>query len=303
MIKEEIFIKDIFKVGNKIFKKAKVHPHFYENNTLDANVRAIIEHVLQRKNIDKSEKVTYQEYLKILNLINTRANSRMPIEYLINKTIYCGNHFYVNEHVLVPRSIMSNRFNEFLESIEWTNYNVLDLCTGSGCIGITLALMNNKINVDLADVCNNALDVANANVKFHNLDKRVNIIQSDLFENITKSYDLIISNPPYVSNKIYKNIPQEFKNEPKIALLSGKTGTEIIEKIINNAKNYLTPNGKLIIEVGYDTPKKIKKKFPKYNFTWLTYKRKRNTIIQKIMNKFIDLPGILLASHQDLIEK
>lgn len=301
MIKEDIYIKDVINIGNKILKKSKVHPHFFKNNTIKDNIEEIIKFSLNLDVITPNQKISYQQYLKTLNLINRRANERIPIEYITNKAIYCGNHFYVNENVLVPRSIMSNRFDEFLQETNWTNFKVLDLCTGSGCIGITLALKDPRLQVNLADISSEALAVANANIKFHNLENRVKIIKSDLFNNIQDSYDLIISNPPYVSEKIYKKVPAEFKNEPKIALVSGKHGTELIENIIKSASNHLNPNGKLIIEVGYATPKKIKKIFKQHDFQWLTFKKSnRKGIIGKLVQKLIDLPGIMTANAKDL---
>lgn len=170
---------------------------------------------------------------------------------------------------MVPRSIMNTRFNDFLNAIHWENYKILDLCTGSGCIGITLALLNPKINVDLADISPEALKVAQINIDRYNLNNRVKCIHSDCFANINNKYDLIITNPPYVTTKEYNKIPVEFKNEPKIALESGRSGLNVIDKILTQAKDYLNPNGTLIAEVGFTAAKRLKKNIPKYHLNGL----------------------------------
>jgi ribosomal protein L3 glutamine methyltransferase len=224
------------------------------------------------------------------------------VEYITNEGWYLGNKFYVNKNVLVPRSTMNTRFNDFLSEIHWKNNLVLDLCTGSGCIGISLALLNTKISVDLLDVSSKALEVATINVTNYNLSNRVRCIKSDLFENVQNKYDLIITNPPYVTTAEYKASPDEFKNEPKIALEAGADGLDIIKKILAQAKNYLNEDGKLIAEVGTSVAKALKRKYPNVPFKWLKYKRtlEHATIFDIWLDRVFGMDCIFICEAKDL---
>ena len=215
--------------------------------------------------------ITKEEARIAIKLIEKRISERCPVEYITNECWYLNRKFYVNQHVLVPRSLMSTQFNNFLNKVTFENYRVLDLCTGSGCIGITLALLNPKIKVDLADISADALAVARVNIDNYNLQNRVQCIESDLFSNIDNKYDLIITNPPYVATKQISKGPTELKKEPYIALDGGEDGLTIIDKILQQAKSYLNSNGTLIAEVGFSAPKKLKKQYPKIS-NWFSPK-------------------------------
>jgi ribosomal protein L3 glutamine methyltransferase len=189
---------------------------------------------------------------------------------------------------------MNTRFQDFLNEMDWQNYRVLDLCTGSGCIGISLALMHPLIHVDLADISAQALAVAEKNIQKYALSERVKCIQSNVFENISERYDLIITNPPYVSATDYKRSAKEFKNEPKIALVSGRDGLDIVHQIMQQARNYLNPNGKLIAEVGMPAVKQIKKHYRRVPFKWYKYRTPAGKV-----SWFIS-PGVFEVSAQAL---
>jgi ribosomal protein L3 glutamine methyltransferase len=265
-------------MGSKLMRKERLHHHFFANHTFLAIAQHLATHALQispnQANLSSLDKrISSQQAKKIIHLFEKRIAKRIPVEYITHEAHYLGNQFYVNEHVLVPRSIMNTRFKDFLNDIHWENYRVLDLCTGSGCIGISLALINPHISVDLADISSQALNVAQSNINRHGLSERVKCIESDLFNNINDKYDLIITNPPYVTVSEYQGCPQEFKNEPKIALESGKDGLDIINRIMHQAKNHLNANGSLIAEVGFTAAKRIKKKYRQVPFTWFKYRR------------------------------
>lgn len=270
---------DITHFGAKLMARARLHHHFYR----DLSFNTIAQHLacfalgLATDAIEQSPDIlnrvlSSEEAKRIFTLFEQRIDKRIPVEYITNEAYYLGAKFYVNEHVLVPRSIMSHRFQDFIAETHWENYRVLDLCTGSGVIGISLALLNPNIHVDLIDISDKALEVARQNIKRHGLEDRVRTIQSDLFENAQGPYDLIITNPPYVSPLEYLMSPREFKNEPVIALVSGKDGLDIVHKILKQAKNYLNPKGKLIAEVGFPAAKRVKKAYPKVPFTWYKYR-------------------------------
>lgn len=265
-------VNDIIQLGYRLMRRAGLHPHFFQNNSLLATAHYLTFFSLQRQ-VAPETKLSTTEAEKILLLFEKRISERIPVEYITHEARYLDYTFYVNKNVLVPRSLMNNRFTDFLSEMHWENYRVLDLCTGSGCVGISLALLHPEIKVDLADIDSQALDVAKINIERHHLQDRVQAIQSNVFSNIKERYDLIISNPPYVSTADYNATPTEFKNEPKIALESGRDGLDIINQILRQAKHHLNPNGCLIMEVGYPAAKLLKKRYRQIPFEWFTYKK------------------------------
>ena len=289
----KINIDRLGQTGCKLMHQEKLHPHFFGRNSLYDNCLCLICFSLgffyEPNNEDLLKKnIKEEDLVKIIKLFEQRIVERIPVEYLTNEAYYSGNTFYVNKYVLVPRSLMNTRFVDFLNKVKWHNNKVLDLCAGSGCIGITLALLNPKIKVDLVDVSSEALEVAQKNINKYSLNDRVKCVQSNLFENIQEKYDLIITNPPYVAEKEYDFCPQEFKNEPEIALKSGKKGLDIITKILEQAKNHLNYNGILVAEVGCSVAKLLKKRYSKCQFTWFIFRKsfKKDSWLDKVV-KFI----------------
>jgi ribosomal protein L3 glutamine methyltransferase len=186
-------------------------------------------------------------------IVNKRINDNIPLAYLINSAWFCGLEFYVDERVIVPRSPIAecifDAFEAWVNSDEITD--VLDLCTGSGCIALATAHYMPHVNVDASDFSQAALEVAHINRKKLGLEDRVHFIYSDVFKDIPfKQYDVIVSNPPYVDEGDFKSMPKEFSHEPEMALTSGSDGLFVTHTILENAKKYLKPNGILIIEVG-----------------------------------------------------
>ncbi|MDB6096539.1 MAG: prmB [Francisellaceae bacterium] len=300
-------LKDLIKLGCKLMKKEKLHPHFFDNNTLLANAQYLacfylkLPYDLSNEDFTKIT-LNKKQVIDIIKLFERRIAEKIPVEFITNEAYYLGNKFYVNENVLVPRSIINTRFEDFLNDMEWENYRVLDLCCGSGCIGISLALLNPNIKVDLADISEKALVVASKNINNYLLNERVKIIHSDLFKNIHNKYDLIITNPPYVTEASYKKIPAEFKNEPKIALECGKEGLDLIHKIIHQSKNYLNPKGKLIAEIGYPAAYLIKRKYPKLFLEWLSYRKPEDqqSWFDKWLAPLVAMPGAFICQAQNL---
>lgn len=304
---ETYTVKSIARFGARLMKQAKLHPHFLANHSLKSTALYLTFFALklpyEYTNPNYlNQKITEADAEYILQLFEERISKRIPAEYITQESYYLERPFYVNEYVLVPRSLMNTRFDDFLKSVEWENYRVLDLCTGSGCIGITLALLHPNITVDLADISAEALAVASLNIQKYNLTHRVTCIQSDLFQNIEKKYDIIISNPPYVPLDEYDQQPPEVKNEPAIALKAGRDGLEIINKIIINSKLYLNPNGILIAEVGYPAAKQLKKKYPGLPFQWFKYRHPsgKESILDKLCQWTGYLDSIFLCQAKDL---
>ena len=190
--------------------------------------------------------------------------------YILGEVNFCGLMFNSDQRALVPRSPIAELIqNDFEPWLDISNVKTaLDLCTGSGCIGISLAKYNNDMQVDISDISHIALTLAQENI--NKLSVNVNVIQSDLFKNINQSYDLIVSNPPYVSDAEYKELPEEYKQEPKLGLVTDKEGLRIPVEILLNGSKYLTDNGYLILEVGY-SDEALDEAFSSIDIQWVDF--------------------------------
>ena len=216
--------------------------------------------------------LTSKEKKDLSFLIEKRINDKIPTAYLLNEAWLRDYKFYVDERVIVPRSLIAESLSENL--YPWIDdpekiYSALDLCTGSGCLGIMMAHSFQNAIIDLVDISEKALQVAEINVNHYGLHDRIELIQSDLFDSLKgKKYDLIISNPPYVNQTSVDSFPMEFLKEPSMALGSGEDGLDHTIRIIHEAKHYLNDDGILIVEIGHNK-EILLKKFPKLQFQWL----------------------------------
>jgi ribosomal protein L3 glutamine methyltransferase len=216
--------------------------------------------------------LTSKEKKDLSFLIKKRINDKIPTAYLLNEAWLRDYKFYVDERVIVPRSLIAESLSENL--YPWIDdpekiYSALDLCTGSGCLGIMMAHSFQNAMIDLVDLSEKALQVAEINVNHYGLHDRIELIQSDLFNGLEgKKYDLIISNPPYVNQTSVDSFPMEFLKEPSMALGSGEDGLDHTIRIIHEAKQYLNDDGMLIVEIGHNK-EILLKKFPKLQFQWL----------------------------------
>ena len=204
--------------------------------------------------------------------IHRRVEERIPVAYLINEAWFAGMPFYVDERVLVPRSplaeLLDNRVSPWLDGSEPAR--VLDLCCGSGCIGIASLQQFQEAQLDLADLSEDALDVAQINVERYGLYDQVAVIKSDLFSNLQGQYDLILSNPPYVDAEDLADMPQEYHHEPAMGLGSGDDGLDITRRILAEAPDYLSDNGVIVVEVG-NSWINLEAAFPQVPFTWVSF--------------------------------
>ncbi len=210
---------------------------------------------------------------KIKDLLQQRIEQRIPVPYLTRRAYFMGLPFYVDERVIIPRSPLAELIQQGLELwIKPENVNkICDLCTGSACIAIAMALQYPQAQVDAVDISEPALEVANRNVNEYQLTERVHLHQSDLFAQLDqKRYDLIISNPPYVDARDMAKRPAEFCHEPDLALAAGQDGLEIVERILRDAADHLTEHGVLIVEVG-NSQAALMKKYPHAPFVWLDF--------------------------------
>jgi ribosomal protein L3 glutamine methyltransferase len=218
--------------------------------------------------------LTMDERLHVLDLFQQRVELHKPAAYITNEAWFCGLNFFIDERVLIPRSPIAEMIQQQFSL--WTApeqvNNILDLCTGSGCIAIACAYAFDEAQVDASDISSDALAVAEINRQNHGLEERLHLIESDLFESVPeKSYDIIVSNPPYVSAPEMAQLPVEFEFEPgQLALAAGETGMDIVLPMLRQARDYLTDEGILVVEVGYSKPI-LEKQLPDVPFFWVEF--------------------------------
>jgi len=219
--------------------------------------------------------LTFEERKAIFDLIARRINERVPAAYLTKESIFMGLPFYVDERVLIPRSpvaeLIEQRFEPWIE--EENVERILDLCTGSGCIAIACAYAFANAMVDAVDLSSDALEVAEINIEKHQVTEIVTTYQSDLFNKLPPmKYDVIISNPPYVALQEWQGLPPEFHAEPDMAFKGGESGLDLVLRILTHAKDYLSEQGILIVEVG-SSAETLQNLFPEVPFYWLNFER------------------------------
>ena len=211
------------------------------------------------------------EEQRVMALAERRINERLPMAYLLQQAWFAGLPFYVDERVLVPRSPIAELIlQQYQPLLPKAPERVLDLCTGSGCIGIATALVFPEARVDLADISADALAVAQTNIQQHGLQGRVQTCQSDLFGSLQEKYDLIVSNPPYVSAEEVAELPPEYKREPELGLLSDDDGLAIPLEILRQAPHFLNEEGVLVLEVGYSW-ELLASRYPDLPVLWLEF--------------------------------
>lgn len=211
----------------------------------------------------------------IINLARLRIETRKPLPYLLGEAWFAGLRFKIDERVLIPRSPIAELIEEGFAS--WfpdrDPERVLDLCTGSGCIGIATALALPTSQVVLADISDDALEVARINRDRYDLQARVDVIHSDLFSGLKgQRFDLIVSNPPYVDAKDLAAMPAEYHHEPALALGSGSDGLDLTRRMLAEARQYLADDGILIVEVG-NSERHLQETFSELPFIWIEFER------------------------------
>ncbi|MGZ3184646.1 MAG: 50S ribosomal protein L3 N(5)-glutamine methyltransferase [Telluria sp.] len=214
-----------------------------------------------------------EEIEQVLAVIERRTTQRVPAAYITNEAWLGSYKFYVDERTIVPRSFIAElipgQFAPWVQDPD-TVENVLELCTGSGCLAIMLADAFPQAVVDAVDISPDALAVAQRNVRDYELEGRVNLVQSDLYEHVPfKKYDLIVTNPPYVNSASMKKLPQEYLREPQIALDGGADGMDLVRKIVAGAAKRLTPRGVLVVEIGNERDF-AEAAFGELGLTWVT---------------------------------
>ena len=217
-------------------------------------------------------RVLGEERDRVLDLIDRRVTERVPAAYLTNEAWLRGHRFYVDERVIVPRSPIAELLDEGLSP--WVQdplavERVLDMCTGSGCLAILSALAFPYAHVDAVDLSPDALDVARRNVADYGLADRLDLHESNLFDNLpARQYDVIVCNPHYVNSGSMDALPQEYLHEPQLALAGGDDGMDLVRRILEAAPRFLAPEGVLVLEIGHERDF-FEAAFPQLSPVWL----------------------------------
>lgn len=275
---EMVTVRDFIRWGTSLFNEHELIYGHGTDNAWDEAMNLVLTSLHLPPDIDTTvldAKLAAREKKLIAYRIKRRVEEHIPVPYLVNEAWFAGLNFYVDERVLIPRSpiaeLLEVSFRPWVE--EGSIQSVLDLCTGSGCIAVSAAFTFPDAEIDAVDINEDALSVAKINVDRFGLEDNVHLIQSDLFEGLeNKTYDLIISNPPYVGQMEYDALQAEYQREPKLALLCGEEGLEIVSRILAQALSHLTPTGILVVEVGF-TQERLEQKFPGVPFTWLQFEQ------------------------------
>lgn len=286
-------IRDFIRFTFTCFEQADLFYGHGTDNAWDEAVALVLQSLslpFDTPDLILQSKLIFSERKLLADRIKLRINDKTPVAYLTNKALFCDSEYYVDERVLVPRSpiaeLIESNFEPWVDSNKVAN--ILDLCTGSGCIAIACGQYFPDAIVDAGDISADCIDVAEIN-RERLQQENVAFYLSDLFEQIpNKKYDIIVSNPPYVDAEDFDEIPAEFLAEPKLGLTSGNDGLELTRKLLNESANYLADDGILVVEVG-NSAMALDDCYPDLDFTWLEFERGGH--------------GVFLLTRQQLINR
>lgn len=289
-VEELLSVRDLLRYATTRFAASEIYYGHGTDNPWDEAVQLVMRSLalpLENNTIFLDARLTFDERQLILERIERRLQDRIPVAYLVGEAWFMGLPFKVDSRVLVPRSpiaeLIQAEFRPWLSDEPVSR--ILDLCTGSGCIGIAAAMVFDEAEVDLADISDDALDVARENIAMHGLGDRVRAVHSDVLDSVEGRYDLIISNPPYVDAEDLADMPDEYRHEPELGLAAGADGLDIAYRILDKAKDHLTENGLLVVEVG-NSWVALQEARPDIPFTWIDFEHGGE--------------GVFLLTRQDL---
>ena len=277
-IEELHTLTDFIRWGASRFNEAGLHYGHGTDNAVDDALTLVLHALHLQHGLAPelfSAQLTREEKQRVFDLLSQRYEKRIPVPYLTNEAMFAGLSFYVDERVLVPRSPIAELIEQQFEP--WVDPDnvghILDMCTGSACIAISCALAFPYAQVDAVDISTDALAVAQKNIERHGMDGLLNIYESNLFSNLpAQRYDIIVSNPPYVSAEEMTSLPEEFSHEPELGLVSGEDGLDACIEILAEAGNRLNDDGILVVEVG-NSAGALADRFPEVPFLWLDFER------------------------------
>ena len=247
-------IEELLRYGKEKLGKQKVEDASIISRILMQYVLKIDRNKLiinKNDNVDINKENEYKEYIE-------KIIKGKPVQYITNNQEFMKLNFYVDENVLIPQPDTEILVEKVIKSIDiMENIEILDMCTGSGCIGISLAKNIKNTKVTLVDISKEAIEIAKKNAIQNGVENKVTFIQSDMFENVKGKFDIIVSNPPYIKTDIIQTLDKQVQNEPHIALDGGKDGLDFYKILINEAHKYLKKDGKIFLEIGYDQKQEV----------------------------------------------
>jgi ribosomal protein L3 glutamine methyltransferase len=275
---QPVLVRALIERGARRLRRAGVFFGHGTDNAFDESA-ALVFHALGLSHEQGariySKRVGKEARQKADALIARRIGERVPAVYLIGETWFAGLSFHVDPRVLIPRSpiaeLIERQFTPWIDPQRVRR--VLDIGTGSGCIAIACAKAFPRARVDAVDISQEALEVARLNGRRHRLGRRLRLLKSDHFDALgDETYDIIVTNPPYVGDRELRNLPAEYRHEPRIALAAGHAGLDSVRVILREAGRHLRPRGLLVVEVG-NTETAVRRVFRQLPFTWLDFER------------------------------
>jgi len=269
-------LRDVLRYATTRFNSAGLFFGHGSNNAYDEAAYLLLHTLnlpLDRLDPFLDARLLPDEVQALLNVVERRTTERVPAAYITKEAWLGGYRFYVDERTIVPRSFIAELIPE--QFAPWVSdpddvANVLELCTGSGCLAVLLADAFPHAHVDAVDLSTDALEVARRNVGDYGMQERITLLQSDLYNALPqRRYDLIVSNPPYVNAASMSRLPPEYLREPRMALAGGDDGMDLVRRIVDGARTRLTPSGILVVEVGNERAH-AEAAFPELDLTWLS---------------------------------
>jgi ribosomal protein L3 glutamine methyltransferase len=269
-------LRDVLRYAVTRFNERSIH---FGHGQLDAFDEAALlvtramKLPLERMDIFLDAFLTHAEINTLIELIERRVKKRVPVAYLLNEAWLQGYRFFVDARVIIPRSFIAELLKDQLAP--WVAdpvsvRSVLDMCTGSGCLAVIAADLFPNAKVDAVDISVDALAVAARNVEEYGLNDRVRLVESDLFEDLKSArYDLILCNPPYVTDQALAKLPREYSHEPTLALAGGPDGLDVVHRLMAQARAHLNPQGLVVVEVGDGRPA-FEREYPRVPVVWAT---------------------------------
>lgn len=269
-------VADLIRQGAEAFERAGLAYGHGMDNAVD-EAAALVFHVLGLDHELAAEaygrRPAGDEVRRVHDAFAARIERRVPAAYLMGRMWFAGLEFEVDERVIVPRSPFAELIGaEFRPWVDPSRVRrILDIGTGSGCIAIACAKAFPAAAVDAVDISPHALEVAGRNVARHGVEAQVTLLQGDVFEPVpARRYDLIVANPPYVSDGEMQALPREYLHEPDLALRAGRDGLDVVRRILAGAQQHLAPGGALFVEVG-NSDERVQEAFPQLPFVWLEF--------------------------------
>ena len=264
-------IKQALEYGIELLKENNIDEPILKTRMVLANILNETKEYLMVHELEELD----EDLLKVFKEDISKLCKRIPIQYITNKQEFMGLEIYVDENVLIPQPDTEILVEEVINiAKKEKKTKILDLCTGSGAIGISMAKNIENFEITLSDISSDALNVAKQNCINNGVEDKTKIMQSDLFENIEDKFDIIVSNPPYIRSDVIKTLDKEVQNEPILALDGGEDGLDIYRKIIEQAYEYLNQDGYLCLEIGYDQKEEVIKLIEETNKYTDIYQKK-----------------------------